>query len=352
LLRTLGALLDVLQLVHSVLTYAVLTPVMFLFIHFCVYPGNIQGDRDLSGRPFLFTASHDGLRIHGYNVSLLAPVAGGKVAPLLFFGGNAQGMTGAAMDAQATFGQLVDADHNFSFQVFTAAYRGYAPNSGWITQQAATSDAEDLLDFVLKSRHEHADGRVFIGGWSMGCAVTLQLAAKRPEAVAGIVLFSPWSTLHHEAMDIARPLTYLAWFWLYTLDVWDSVAAMSSLPADMPVAVVSANSDEVIGPWQHRKVYEAACAGGQTCKDKWWLSTPGVGHTDFDSETNKWKKELLEWAAAAWRRVEVFGAKDASSRSNRTHSEFPYDFKAYDPVGDMVSRFKAIEHKLLVMRGK
>lgn len=333
-------------IIHLVVLYFALTPLLYLAIHFSCFPGNVHGDVHVSGAQKIeFVAEYDFRRMRG----LTAPCPEAHlshadeaakrqrqldrerpVAPLIFFGGNAEGMSGSVTDAQIVFSEIRRENSSYDFQIYSAAYRGYEPNEGWISQRAVTSDAEDLLDFALN--HSGAtNGRAFLAGWSMGAGVAVQLASKRPESIAGLMVISPWSTLHEEALDILAPLTWLIWPWIWTLDGWDSVSAMASLPEDIPVAVMSASSDDVIRPWQHKKVYDAACPGAGPCSRKWFMPTPHAGHGKLKDEAKHNMKDLLEFTASAWPRVQAYSWM--SGDSLELPSQNNTEEAVFNPIG-------------------
>jgi len=252
-----------------------------------------------------------------------------KKAPVVFFGGNAQGMSGAMQDALWLFGTMCGKLPAYDFQLFSTVYRGYKPNSGFVTQDGLTKDAQDFLDHALNSTHGSLDGRIILAGWSMGAGVALQLAAARPEHIAGVVVFSPWSSLRTETLNIWGSISHLLYPWLWLTSPWDSLAAISSLPADIPVAVVSAGGDMVIHSWQHREVYDAAAAS-----HKWWLQTPGANHPDLPLEISKQEQGLTEWVSASWNRVQKFGVGDGSA----TQYTLGVQSQAFDVFGDVASQ--------------
>jgi len=315
-----------------VIGYFVACPVIFFLMHFLQYPGNFQGDFHINGTvPFNFEATRsDGKHMLGNRVACPVP-PNSKQAPVIFFGGNAQGMSGAAEDALWLLGNMFNQQNSFQFQLFTTAYRGYAPNSGFVSQPALTKDAEDFLDHVLNVTNGSHNGKVILGGWSMGSGVAMQLAAARPERIAGLIVFSPWSSLKEESINIAVPLSYLLYPWIWLSWTWDSVAAMASLPAEIPVAVVSAGNDKVIPNWEHRKVFASSNA-----KRKWLLETPSAGHADLALEVTSHIDDLKEWTQAAWDRVQVFSP--ATHNGSAQPYVLPARGIAFDVFGDALTQ--------------
>lgn len=308
--------------------YVTVSTIIFFAMHFIQYPGNWEGDFPVNGSsPSDFIAARsDNMLMKAMRLPVpLQPDS--KQAPVVFFGGNAQGMSGAAVDAAWLLGALYNEEHTFQFQVHTTSYRGYSPNRGWVSQDGLTKDAEDLLDHALNSTHGSLKGRIILGGWSMGAGVACQLAAARPENIAGVVLFSPWSTMRTETLNIAAPLSYLLWPWIWMSYPWDSVAAVASLPADIPVAVISAGADKVIKPFEHRRVYDAS-----TARNKWWLPVANANHPDLPGEVATYSEKLAEWMKLSWDRVQVFGP----SKYHDTSGKYMLDprKRAFDVFGD------------------
>lgn len=319
-----------------VIAFVLSFPILFVAIHFVQYPGNIEGDFPIANAiasDFVATRSDEKL-MKGLR-SLIPASPDSMQAPVIFFGGNAQGMSGAALDSSWLLGPMYNSNHSHQFQVYTTAYRGYAPNSGFVTQAGLTKDAEDLLDHALNTTHGSLEGRVILGGWSMGAGVASQLAAARPESIAGLILFSPWSTLREESLNIAAPLSYLLYPWIWLSEVWDSMAAIASLPAEIPVAIVSAGSDHVIPDWEHRKVFDASKA-----LQKWWLPVPGAQHQDLALEVAKHTSEILQWLQASWDRVRTFAP------ANRNATARPYIIdarrKAFVFLGEAVTGIRTM----------
>lgn len=323
-----------------VISYLVSIPVLFFAIHFCQYPGNMEGDFPIvNSKPSNFIANRsDGKHMQGLRC-LIPWVPNSKQAPVVFFGGNGQGMSGAALDASWLFGAMYNNEKTHQFRTFHTAYRGYTPNSGWVTQAGLTNDAIDLLEHALKSSHGSPDGRVILGGWSMGAGVASQLAAARPDRIAGLVLFSPWSTLRQESLNIAAGLGHLLYPWIWLSEVWDSVAAIASLPPDIPVAIMSAEGDHVIPSWEHRMVFDASKA-----IKKWWLSTPGAQHQDLQAEVNEHKDKLLDWMKASWERVQVYAPANSTVVSRPFVTDTGHE--AYVFLGDMMARIQSFVHPL------
>jgi len=279
-------------------------------MHVVQFPGNIEGDFEIDGATrFNFTArSSDNQKLQALTVRV--PRFGSDLLcepriPILFFGGNAQGMSGAANDAELLLYQLIRLNRRLRFQVFTFAYRGYAPNAGWTSQAGTRSDAKDLLEYALSSTSLcGVRSRALIAGWSMGAAVANQLAAAQPHLVAGLLVVAPWQSLRRETLTIALPFSYALLPFLWMVDAWDSEKAIASLPRDIPVSVVSPGDDHLISPAQHRAIFDASAA-----ERKWWLRVPGAAHNMLKYMVSYASDGIDQWAAEAIARVHFDGGR-------------------------------------------
>lgn len=220
------------------------------------YPGSTHPDAQVKCRSFSFVSNYDGRVLEGCRQPLAEPAR----AAMLFFHGNAGTVSSGIMQAaQILVPQYSMPDAPPPIEIFSFSYRGYPPNNGssWRGQSKIVADAEALLDSVLKTdvgggkQGAEADGRVIVGGWSLGAAVALQLAARRPESVAGLVVVSPFDSMWSMALYV---FGYYLSPWIWVSDHWDSLGAAQSLPEDIPVAVLSAGMDMEIPPFMHRHV--------------------------------------------------------------------------------------------------
>jgi len=138
------------------------------------------------------------------------------------------------------------------------------------------------------------------------------VASQRPELVAGVLLLSPWSTLAEETGAFVGGLgSVLLWpvSWAMGLDPWDSLAAVASLPADVPVAILSPQDDTMIPHSQHRAVFEASNAHRRVL-----IPVPDAGHRSWGAMATALKTPGMEdpSGSTAWQ-----WAKDVCERLPR-----------------------------------
>ncbi len=143
---------------------------------------------------------------------------------LLYFGGNAEDVAGQLPLLEAAL-----PEHT----LYLLHYRGYGGSSGQPSERALVADALALFDRV---RADH--GSIGVIGRSLGSAVAVQLAARRP--VERLVLVTPFDSI--EAVATQRfPLVPVG---LLLQDRYRSDQAAPRVGA--PTLLIAAERDEVI----------------------------------------------------------------------------------------------------------
>lgn len=234
--------------------------------------------------------------------SIGAPATAPKV-PFLFFPGNGYGDV-MAVETEATLMQpqykpMVSLHP--SVEAFSFSYRGYHPNNekGHASEANIMADAEALLDAVLQQDSaRQSGGKVLIGGHSLGCAVTLALAVKRADAIAGIVLFSPFTSMWDMDLIFWKPWSYTFVPWLWVSDRWDNVAPAAAMPIDIPVAMLSSSADEIIPATMQRALFHHF-----RTNLKWFLPTAGAMHGSVNVEAETQWKGVADWLIASCARL-------------------------------------------------
>jgi len=129
-------------------------------------------------------------------------------------------------------------------EVILFEYPGYGPRPGQPSEGVLVAAAEEAL---LRLQKE-APGPVWLLGESLGSGVACAVAARRPAAVAGLLLVTPFARMTDVA---AWHYPYLPVRWLLR-DRWDNAAALAAYPG--PVALFIAGRDEVVGADQGRRL--------------------------------------------------------------------------------------------------
>lgn len=276
--------------------YVAIVPVMYISLHIGAYPGCVRSHTCSVEwtSSFRFDAK-DGKTLPGAMLQLPNSSNCEGRMPLLVFGGNPEAMGGAAHQALSLLAPINVLNASYGFQAFFSPYRGYPLNPGWGSERTMVADAEELLDFAI---NESGHDRIAVVGISMGAAVATHLVARRSEHVAGLLVVSPFSSLHLEVLVFHAPWTYLIWPWIWTVDVWNSLHHIATLPEDLPVAVLSSQADEIIPPEQHQALFDACSS-----RVKWWLPIAGARHARCGQMAQAASYDLASWVDHMWERI-------------------------------------------------
>lgn len=134
----------------------------------------------------------------GVNLGCRFYLASGDQPHLLFFHGNGE--------IAADYDPVGPVYNEHGLSLLVADYRGYGKSTGSPTVSAMLSDAHLILDAAADWMKKNGrTGPLWVMGRSLGSASALELAASRPEALAGIVIESGFahtmSLLQHLGMD-------------------------------------------------------------------------------------------------------------------------------------------------------
>jgi pimeloyl-ACP methyl ester carboxylesterase len=190
------------------------------------------------------------------------------------------GNAGQALDRQyftALFRGLHDSG---PWEVNVLEYPGYGPRTGAPSEQTLRNAAVQAMDLLQAQR----PGPVLLLGESLGSGVAAHVAAARPDAVAGIILVTPFASLgavarHH------MPFLPVA---LLLRDRFDTLALLSGF--DGPLVIVTGGADDVV-PEKLALPLKTAHRG----KLLHWRQ-PDAGHNTIDMNPR----------AQGWRDIDAF----------------------------------------------
>lgn len=163
--------------------------------------------------------------LHGVHVPPIEAGDAGKTL-IVGFGGNAWNGEDVASYLHEVF---PDAD------VVAFHYRGYAPSGGSPSADALIADAPLVYDAAVR---EVPAKRTIAAGLSIGSGIAAQLAAKRP--LNGAILVTPFDSLKAVAQSM------YPWLPIGLVFDHDIDAAAPLEQSEVPVAVISADRDEII----------------------------------------------------------------------------------------------------------
>ncbi|WP_459713035.1 alpha/beta hydrolase [Paraburkholderia sp. 2C] len=121
-------------------------------------------------------------------------------------------------------------------RVILAEYPGYGPRDGEPGEKPLTADAEQTIALA----HRLYGAPLLVIGESLGAAVAASAASRERDAIAGLLLITPWDCLEHVA---AYHYPWLPAKWLLR----DRYASAAHLDAfDRAVVVVTAQRDSIV----------------------------------------------------------------------------------------------------------
>jgi pimeloyl-ACP methyl ester carboxylesterase len=177
------------------------------------------------GAERLQVSTTDGQTLHGVHIP---PAHNGSKSKILIlgFGGNAWN----GEDVAAYLHDVYPEAHVVAFH-----YRGYRPSTGRPSAEALIADAPIIFDEAIKRVKPE---RTIVVGFSIGTGIAAYLAESRD--VAGLVLVTPFDSLKKVAGSL-YPWLPVGLFFHHEID-----AAGALDGSQVPVAIISAESDEVI----------------------------------------------------------------------------------------------------------
>ena len=201
-----------------------------------------------------FTAE-DGTRLHGWFVP------GRTDVTWLWFHGNAGNIS-------SRLGNLKQLHDSLGVNVFLFDYRGYGQSQGTPSEKGFYLDAEAALAY-LNSRGDVRSDRIVYFGRSLGGAVAVELAGRRP--AYGLILESTFPSISFVARQ-AYPILP-TWFVRRILrGRYDALSKIAGVT--VPVLILHGDKDDIVPLDAGRRLFEAAR------EPKQFHVIPGAGHND------------------------------------------------------------------------
>jgi len=210
------------------------------------------GDRGISFEDVSFTTS-DSVRLHGWFVP------GRSGLTWVWFHGNA-GNISHRLD------NLIELHRRLQHNILIFDYRGYGRSEGAPSESGLYLDGEAVIDY-LRSRRDVDSGRLVLFGRSLGCAVAVEMAARRE--VYAVVLESPFTSVQEMAK---RFYPFLPGAGLLVRTKFDSLSKINEVR--VPVMVIHGDRDETAPFDMGRELFEAANG------PKRFYTVEGAGHND------------------------------------------------------------------------
>lgn len=226
-----------------------------------LFPTNAVGPGDPlpSGAERISLDAPAGVRLSGVHIPPAAPPDSPRTL-VLGFGGNAWNGDNVASFLHGLYPQA---------DVVAFHYRGYRPSTGSPSAQALIEDAPLVLDVAI----ERVKPERIVGvGFSIGSGVAAALAKR--QQVDGLVLVTPFDSLKAVARSMYPwlPVDLLFRHEMNAIELLDG--------ADVPVAIVAAERDEIIPPARTQALRERV---PNLVYDR---TISGAGHNDIYSHSD------------------------------------------------------------------
>jgi len=206
---------------------------------------------------------------------LVAQPQGATRATAIVFHGNA-GHAGHRAHYAATLARL-------GVRVILAEYPGYGPRAGDVGEGPLVDDAVRSIALA----HQQYGPPLLVLGESLGAGVAAAAVARQSEAVAGLMLITPWDRLENVA-SFHYPWLPVGWL---LRDRYDSAAHLAGFKP--PVLVVAAAQDQIV-PARFAQALYRSLPG-----PKRLLIMPGAGHNDWPGRVDAdWWQQALDFLLA------------------------------------------------------
>ncbi|HEV2689711.1 MAG TPA: alpha/beta hydrolase [Bryobacteraceae bacterium] len=232
------------------------------------YPQGLWELKDGLGAADVWIETPDHVRLHGWLVR-----REGAHFVTLYLHGNAGNVTHRA----AQIREIAAAGSS----ILMLDYRGYGRSEGWPTEKGLYRDSEAAFAYLLGMGYR--GGQIILHGESLGTAVAIDLASRRP--CAALVLEAPFTS----ASDVAG--TVLPVVGPLLVRSFNSVSKIRWIVP--PKLFMQGDRDEIIPPRFAQELFRAA----QARKEFWVVE--GAHHNDIlETAGASYREKLREFYAS------------------------------------------------------
>ena len=223
--------------------------------HLIFYPeSKIEMTPDQFGLSYedVYFKTSDGVNLNGW----LVP-AKNSIATIIYFHGNAGNIS--------YWTPIVKLFNDRGVSVFIVDYRGYGRSSGDITEAGLYLDGEAAFDY-LNGRPDIDKNRIAIFGMSLGSAIGIDLALKRP--CKAIIIENGFTN----TSEMAKTIFPFSLFRSFLTFKFDSLSKIKNIKN--PKLFIHGMADEIVPFEMGQKLFSAATG------PKEFYSIPGATHND------------------------------------------------------------------------
>ncbi|KAF8586783.1 alpha/beta-hydrolase [Ramaria rubella] len=173
--------------------------------------------------------------------------------------------------------------------VLMLSYRGYGYSQGSPSEKGIRIDAQTALDYltshpILSPTKGGASGsKIFLYGQSIGGAVAVDLAARNPQSITGLILENTFLSIPRM---IPAALPFLSPFAFLCHQKWDNATMITKIPASMALLMLSGKQDEIVPAAHMSELWDIAQKSGR--KDATWVDFEFGHHNDTCMQSGYW----------------------------------------------------------------
>lgn len=139
------------------------------------------------------------------------------------------------------------------YNVFIYSYRGYGKSTGKPNEAGLKIDAQRVMQFLTEEDEQYSQSSIVLYGRSLGGAVAIYIAATMSSSVHGLILDNTFLLIRKTVPHIFPFLKYVTSF---VHQIWNLEQLVPTIPANIPVLMLSARKDEIVPPSHMDKIFE------------------------------------------------------------------------------------------------
>lgn len=146
----------------------------------------------------------------------------------------------------------IDILHNtLHHNVVIYLYRGYGKSTGTALELGLKKDAQRVMRFIADDK-QLLSLLLVLHGQLLGGAVAIYIAATMPDMVSGMIIENTFLSI---PKTVPHMFPFLAPFTLFVNQIWDLESLVPTIPAGIPVLLMSSRMDEIVPPLHMDTIY-------------------------------------------------------------------------------------------------